>query len=94
MNINSMWVPLIASVGVGAATYYSVSKNSQNFNEALQEVLPVVSHMSNGGNENSSNFQDATNMLTDQSSSNQPTGNSSGNQSAGNTEQLGPYGMS
>lgn len=76
-----MWVPLIASIGVGAATYYSVSKNKQDFNQALQEILPVVSHMSSGGNGNSSNnYQAASNMAT--------------NQSTSNTEQLGPYGMS
>lgn len=79
--MNSMWVPLIASIGVGAATYYSVSKNRQDFNQALQDVLPVVSHMSNGGGgNNGNNFQATSNMATNQLSS--------------NTEQLGPYGMS
>ncbi|HLQ71305.1 MAG TPA: hypothetical protein VK142_05850 [Bacillota bacterium] len=80
MQTNSMWVPLIASIGVGAATYYSVSKNKQDFNEALQEILPVVSKMSNAGNGNNNNYQVASNMATNQASS--------------NTEQLGPYGMS
>lgn len=75
-----MWVPLIASIGVGAATYYSVSKNKQDFNQALQEILPVVSRMSNGDNGNSTNYQAAPNMAS--------------NQITSNTEQLGPYGMS
>lgn len=42
---NKMWIPLVASIGVGAATYYAVSKNSNNFNSAIQQVLPIVSQM-------------------------------------------------
>lgn len=52
MNKGNMWVPLIASIGVGAATYYAVSKNNQSINSALQQVLPVVSHMSGTNNGN------------------------------------------
>lgn len=50
LNKNNMWIPLLASIGVGAATYYAVSKNNQGINSALQQVLPVVSHMSGNGN--------------------------------------------
>lgn len=56
MTKNNVWIPLLASIGVGAATYYAVSKNNQGIQSALQQVLPVVSHMSNGNNGNMSNL--------------------------------------
>lgn len=83
--MKSMLVPLVASIGVGAATYYSVSKNKQDFNQALQEILPVVSHMSNGGNGNSTNNQAAIDM---------PSTDMQSTQTTNDTQQLGPYGMS
>ncbi|WP_382394863.1 hypothetical protein [Lentibacillus juripiscarius] len=42
---NNMWLPLIASVGVGAATYYSMTRNNNNFGQAMQQMIPVVSQM-------------------------------------------------
>lgn len=48
MNKNGMWIPLIASVGVGAATYYTLSKKNQTIGETMEKVLPFVSEMSNG----------------------------------------------
>jgi len=47
MNNNKLWIPLVASIGVGAATYYAVSKNNQNIHSAIQQVLPIVSQMTN-----------------------------------------------
>lgn len=43
-----MWLPLAASVGVGIATYYTVSKNHQSIGQTMQKVLPIVSQMSSG----------------------------------------------
>ncbi|WP_218144019.1 hypothetical protein [Lentibacillus persicus] len=51
-NNNSMWLPLIASVGVGAATYYSMTRNNQNFGQAIQQAAPLVSQMNNGNQQN------------------------------------------
>lgn len=43
----SMWLPIIASVGVGAATYYTISKsNNQTISQTLEKIMPVVSQMS------------------------------------------------
>lgn len=55
-----MWIPLIASVGVGAATYYTLSKKNQTIGQTMEKVLPFVSEMSSGnasdqmGSQNSS----------------------------------------
>jgi len=43
-----MWIPIIASVGVGAATYYTMSKNNQSIGQTIQKVVPFVSEMSTG----------------------------------------------
>lgn len=46
MDKSNMWLPLAASVGVGIATYYTVSKNHQSIGQTMQKVLPIVSQMS------------------------------------------------
>ncbi|MFB4170150.1 hypothetical protein [Virgibacillus sp. JSM 102003] len=48
MQRNDMWIPLLASLGVGAATYYSMTKNNQNFGQTMQKMMPFVSQMNNG----------------------------------------------
>lgn len=59
MKTNNMWLPLVASVGMGAATYYAMTQNNQNFGQAMQKMIPVVSQMNgNGsGNVNGANSQ-------------------------------------
>ncbi|MFD2630469.1 hypothetical protein [Oceanobacillus kapialis] len=54
MQKNGMWIPLLASVGVGAATYYTMTKNNQNFGQAMEKMIPLVSQMG-GSNQNKSN---------------------------------------
>jgi len=53
MQKNGMWIPLVASLGVGAATYYAMSKNNQSLEQAVQKVLPMVSHTMGGNSSNS-----------------------------------------
>lgn len=48
MQKNGMWLPLIASVGVGAATYYTMTKNNHNISQTVEKMLPVVSQMAGG----------------------------------------------
>lgn len=40
-----MWLPIIASVGVGAATFYTMTKHDQNIGQAMQQMIPFVSQM-------------------------------------------------
>ncbi|HLS60332.1 MAG TPA: hypothetical protein VK044_04280 [Virgibacillus sp.] len=54
MEKNRMWIPIIASVGVGAATYYTMSKNNQSIGQTIQKVVPFVSEMSNGNSHSNS----------------------------------------
>ncbi|PAV30102.1 hypothetical protein CIL05_06460 [Virgibacillus profundi] len=55
MQKNGMWLPLIASVGVGAATYYTMTKNNQNLGQTMQKMVPFVSQMSGGNNSGGTN---------------------------------------
>ncbi|WP_158591819.1 hypothetical protein [Oceanobacillus halophilus] len=48
---NQNWLPIIASVGVGAATYYTMTKNNQSLGQTVQKVLPFVTGMSGGNNQ-------------------------------------------
>lgn len=47
-----MWLPIIASVGVGAATFYTMTKNDQNIGQAMQKMIPFVSQMGGDTSEN------------------------------------------
>ncbi|MFC4022196.1 hypothetical protein ACFOUV_00025 [Oceanobacillus longus] len=49
-NRNGMWLPILASVGVGAATYYSMTRNNQNLGQTVQKMMPFL-----GGSNNSNN---------------------------------------
>lgn len=46
MDKNEMLVPLLASVGIGAATYYSMTKNNQSLGQTVQKAVPFVAQMS------------------------------------------------
>lgn len=41
-----MWLPLMASVGVGAATYYNMTKNGQGMGQTMQQMVPFVAGVS------------------------------------------------
>lgn len=49
MQTKGMMIPLITSVGVGAATYYSMTKNQQNFGQTMEKMVPLVSQLNGGG---------------------------------------------
>ncbi|HLR73684.1 MAG TPA: hypothetical protein VK077_00300 [Virgibacillus sp.] len=48
MQKNGIWLPLIASVGVGAAAFYTMTKNNQGIGQTIQKMVPFVSQMSSG----------------------------------------------
>ncbi|HEY4600220.1 MAG TPA: hypothetical protein VIG73_02820 [Cerasibacillus sp.] len=50
-NNNNIWIPLLASVGVGAATYYTMTRHNQRFGQTMQKMLPLVSEMTNMRND-------------------------------------------
>ena len=48
MQKNGIWLPLIASLGVGAATFYTMTKNNQGIGQTIQKMVPFVSQMDSG----------------------------------------------
>ncbi|HEU5139335.1 MAG TPA: hypothetical protein VFT51_05130 [Bacillales bacterium] len=51
MRQKGMWLPLMASVGIGAAAYYSMTKNGRSMGKTMQQMVPFVSSMSMGGSQ-------------------------------------------
>ncbi|KKK35259.1 hypothetical protein WQ57_17405 [Mesobacillus campisalis] len=43
-----MWLPILASAGIGAAAYYSMTRG-KNVGQAMQAVLPIVSNLTGKG---------------------------------------------
>jgi len=77
-NNQGIWLPLIASVGVGAATYFTMTNNNSNIGQTVQQMVPIVASMA-GHQSNQTN-------QANQTQQNQGTQSESG--------QLGPFGMS
>jgi hypothetical protein len=87
MQKNGVWIPLIASVGVGAATFYTMTSNNQNLGQTMQQMIPLVAQMNgnNGGGQQQSHMN-ANNMNANNGMGQQ--------QQQSQSQQLGPYGMS
>lgn len=47
-NNKGNWLPLIASVGIGAATYYTMTKNNSNLGQTVSKIAPFVMAMGSG----------------------------------------------
>ncbi|WP_010651429.1 hypothetical protein [Oceanobacillus massiliensis] len=43
MQKNGAWLPIVASVGVGAATYYTMTRNNQSLGQTVQKMMPFLS---------------------------------------------------
>lgn len=94
MQKNGIWMPLIASVGVGAATFYTMTSNNQNFGQTMQQMIPLVAQMggNNGGMQQQQQPQMSNNAGGQQQS--QMNNNHGEGQQQSQTGQLGPFGMS
>jgi len=75
-----MWLTLLASVGVGAAAFYTMSKSDKPMTKAMESVAPMLNSMTN----TSSNMGNMTNISSNM--------NNSGSEN--NTGKLGHHGMS
>ncbi|UFU00814.1 hypothetical protein KO561_07735 [Radiobacillus kanasensis] len=50
-----MWMPIVASVGIGAAAYYSMSRG-KSISKTAQEFAPLVAGMAKDKNNNNENY--------------------------------------
>lgn len=87
MQSKGMMIPLITSVGVGAATYYSMTKNQQNFGQTMEKMVPLVSQLNGGG---SSQGMSNGNQGQQINANNSTNGNNTPNQ---NTQQFDQQSM-
>lgn len=51
MQTKGKWLPIIASVGVGAATYYTMSRNNQNLGQTIAKMVPFFTGMRNNSSQ-------------------------------------------
>jgi hypothetical protein len=67
MQQRNIWLPIMASVGVGAATYYNMTRNGKGMGQTMQQMVPFLSGMSGGQNAQQGNTQqDAQQTATQQ----------------------------
>ena len=52
MKKSDLILPLLASIGVGAATFYTMSKNNGSISKTVENVAPMLSNLSNEAGEN------------------------------------------
>lgn len=57
---NDWILPLLASIGVGAATFYTMSKNNGSIAKTVESMAPMLSNLTNG---TSSNQNDQSGQL-------------------------------
>ena len=74
-----MWIAILASLGVGAAAYYTISKSDNPMNKAMESVAPMLNDLMSTNNTN--------NSLTNSSSSEHKHNHTE-------EQTLGPFGMS
>lgn len=45
MKRSDLWLTLLASIGVGAATFYTMSKNNTSLSQTVKNIAPMLSNM-------------------------------------------------
>ncbi|WP_047985147.1 hypothetical protein [Ornithinibacillus californiensis] len=52
MQTKGKWLPILASVGIGAATYYTMQRNNQNLGQTISKMVPFMAGMGGKGGGN------------------------------------------
>lgn len=58
MNKSDMWLTLLASVGVGAAAYYTISKSNKPVEKAIENITPMLTNMNTSNNQGNNSSTD------------------------------------
>lgn len=48
MNNKQQWLPIVASIGIGAAAYYSMTKG-KGIGKTVKQMMPLVTGLTAGG---------------------------------------------
>lgn len=54
------WLAVVASVGVGAATYYNMTRQGRGIGNTMQQMVPFVAGMGGQSNQGAQNSQQST----------------------------------
>lgn len=57
MRDQNKWVTILASVGIGAATYFTMSKNRKGLKQTMQNMIPFVSSQMLGNDQSGSQLK-------------------------------------
>ncbi|MDQ0218914.1 hypothetical protein ELQ35_10440 [Peribacillus cavernae] len=49
MEKQQIWLPLLASAGIGAAAYYSMTKGQKSIGQSVQQFVPLMAGMGGQG---------------------------------------------
>lgn len=52
MKKSELILPLLASIGVGAATFYTMSKNNSSVSKTVESVAPILTNLTNDSSNN------------------------------------------
>ncbi|HZW68360.1 MAG TPA: hypothetical protein VFF20_07120 [Pseudogracilibacillus sp.] len=51
MKKSDLIVPLLTSLGIGAATFYTMSKNNNSVSKTVENVAPILSNLNGDSSE-------------------------------------------
>lgn len=51
MKKSDLILPIIASIGVGAVTFFTMSKNNNSVSKTMENVAPMISNLSSESSE-------------------------------------------
>ncbi len=57
MQKQQIWLPLLASTGIGAAAFYSMTKGQNSIGQSVQQFVPLVTGMGGQGQQTQQNSQ-------------------------------------
>lgn len=60
MKKTDLILPLLASIGVGAATFYTMSKNDNSMSKTVENIAPMLSNLA----DSSTNEQEKSEVET------------------------------
>jgi len=60
---SDIWITVAASLGVGAATFYTMSKSTKPLNKAVESVTPILSNMAGDHSEQSNQNKSTTETM-------------------------------
>ena len=52
MKKTDLIIPLLTSIGIGAATFYTISKNNNSVSKTVENIAPILSNLTESSSSN------------------------------------------